>query len=435
METVLSRIPQKDLLAHQEAAAAAAALTTDTTIIGTTDTTITETTTSASDSSAPKTLSVDTTINPNATDMALDSLAAIPDQTAHPVTSDVPKAITTIEHDPTALSASPDSESWLWPIQAGRVVDWDMLRVLWRNILVNHCGVERATNNNPVLLTVPISWSRDDQNNATQILFEYVNTPGIYLLDQPVAALYGAGVTSGLVVDIGHTTTDISPVFENTVIHSATVSIALGGQDIEAYIIKLMKADPAFASSFGHLINIDFARAFIQSAAFLAPMTSTAVLPDIVFAYQGQSIKVGAWRGKVMDVLFNPELINKEVPGLHEAMHLVVSNSCEPEKRLFLWENILLTGGCSLIKGIKERIEAELARLLAASETSSEFQAKDVKWTKLPDYFVEFKDRPCDASFLGGSIAAKLVFTNGGLYVTRSDYDEYGPAVSFLKSG
>ncbi|KAH9275539.1 hypothetical protein BASA83_001821 [Batrachochytrium salamandrivorans] len=391
--------PALDLLAHQEAAAAAAALTTDTTIIGTTDTTITETTTSASDSSAPKTLSVDTTINPNATDMALDSLAAIPDQTAHPVTSDVPKAITTIEHDPTALSASPDSESWLWPIQAGRVVDWDMLRVLWRNILVNHCGVERATNNNPVLLTVPISWSRDDQNNATQILFEYVNTPGIYLLDQPVAALYGAGVTSGLVVDIGHTTTDISPVFENTVIHSATVSIALG------------------------------------VCCVLAPMTSTAVLPDIVFAYQGQSIKVGAWRGKVMDVLFNPELINKEVPGLHEAMHLVVSNSCEPEKRLFLWENILLTGGCSLIKGIKERIEAELARLLAASETSSEFQAKDVKWTKLPDYFVEFKDRPCDASFLGGSIAAKLVFTNGGLYVTRSDYDEYGPAVSFLKSG
>ncbi|KAH6584525.1 hypothetical protein BASA61_007425 [Batrachochytrium salamandrivorans] len=143
-----------------------------------------------------------------------------------------------------------------------------------------------------------------------------------------------------------------------------------------------MKADPA---SHHHVVSyhIDFARACSQSAAFLAPMTATAVLPDIVFAYQGQSVS-------------------------------------------FVY---------SLIKGIKERIEAELARLLAASETSSEFQAKDVKWTKLPDYFVEFKDRPCDASFLGGSIAAKLVFTNGGLYVTRSDYDEYGPAVSFLKSG
>ena len=60
-----------------------------------------------------------------------------------------------------------------------------------------------------MLLTVPVSWSRSDQERATRILFEYINVPGMFLLDQPVAALYGAGVTSGLVVDIGHTTTGI----------------------------------------------------------------------------------------------------------------------------------------------------------------------------------------------------------------------------------
>jgi actin-related protein len=44
-------------------------------------------------------------------------------------------------------------------------------------------------------------------------------------------------------------------------------------------------------------------------------------------------------------------LINKAgVLSLAEAIYLTIS-SCEPDKRNTLWENIMLTGGSSMMKG------------------------------------------------------------------------------------
>eukprot|EP00842_Homolaphlyctis_polyrhiza_P006640 jgi/Hompol1/6978/HPOL_005135-RA len=303
-----------------------------------------------------------------------------------------------------------------------------------RTILVKQCGVQRSKNQHPVLLTVPMSWSRTDQERATQILFEYINAPGIYLLEQPLAALYGIGVVSGLVVDIGHATTDIVAVFDNIVQYSSAVTLPLGGQDIDAYLLQLMQEDAAFVEECGpDQPTLEMARALKESPLFTAPINSQVQLPVAEFEFKGRQIKVGAIRGKAINVLFDPLLTGKDIIGLHEAIQLVISRMFEPEKRLFLWENVLLTGGCSLISGIQSRIERELAPLLSASETSNEFQPKELKWVRIPDYFVSFKDQPCDAAFLGASVTAKLVFSSGGMYISKADYAELGPAAPFLK--
>lgn len=85
--------------------------------------------------------------------------------------------------------------------------------------------------------------------------------------------------------------------------------------------------------------------------------------------------------------------------------------ACDPaEIRNRLWENIVLTGGCSLIPGLQERLQHELTPCLAHSENAGDTQGHDVKFLKIPDYFTVLREgrwQGCKA-WLGGEIVAKV---------------------------
>lgn len=57
---------------------------------------------------------------------------------------------------------------------------------------------------------------------------------------------------------------------------------------------------------------------------------------------------------------------------------------------------------------MKQRLENELTALIAASETSNEFQAKEVRIVGAPEYFVEFRDKGEDIVCAGAGIVAKV---------------------------
>lgn len=99
----------------------------------------------------------------------------------------------------------------------------------------------------------------------------------------------------------------------------------------------------------------------------------------------------------------------------------------EPARRTGFYENVVLAGGCSELRGtfsdmlylvnwhanlgISERLDHEMrAHMFACSETANEYQAKELKYVRVPDYMAFFKDRPSDSAFLGGTIAGKVWF-------------------------
>lgn len=110
-----------------------------------------------------------------------------------------------------------------------------------------------------------------------------------------------------------------------------------------------------------------------------------------------------------VEVLFDPVLAGKPdcIP-LPEAMYLAITSNIDPPSRIVLWEAILLTGGVSNIKGLEARLESEIAPFIAASETSNEFQAKEIKFLNVPEYFTVYKEKRANADYLGSCILAKV---------------------------
>lgn len=62
--------------------------------------------------------------------------------------------------------------------------------------------------------------------------------------------------------------------------------------------------------------------------------------------------------------------------------------------------------------GLQNRIQSAIEDSLTVSENFGEFQVREVKFLKIPDYFPSLKDSIVHAGFLGSEIVAK-VWTRG----------------------
>jgi actin-related protein 9 len=58
-----------------------------------------------------------------------------------------------------------------------------------------------------------------------------------------MAQLYAANALSGIVVDIGHDRTDITPVYEGFMVDEARTATELGIKDCQAYLAQLLRAN------------------------------------------------------------------------------------------------------------------------------------------------------------------------------------------------
>jgi actin-related protein len=250
-------------------------------------------------------------------------------------------------------------------------------------------------------------------------------------------SLYGCGNVTGLVVDIGYGKTEMTPILDCSIQHHALQTIPIGGQDFDEYFHSLLLSDSQFIGEYGETPDIDIARA-LKESDICEVLLDADNLEDkpvrMEVEYHGKKFTVGSERFHVAEPIFDPMLINKVgTLSLTEAIYLAIS-SCEPDKRSVLWENILVTGGSSLMKGLKERIKVELSTYLTYSDNTGEYQVKEAKFLKIPEYFTNLKDRQDLAGFLGASITAKLSFPDPKGFINKVDYNDHGPSVVHTKS-
>jgi centractin len=133
-------------------------------------------------------------------------------------------------------------------------------------------------------------------------------------------------------------------------------------------------------------------------------------LPD------GQAIKIGPEKFRAPEVLFTPERIGIEYPGVQELLVNSI-NRADLDLRRDLFSSIYLAGGSTMFTGFPERLLNELRRL-SAKDTKIRINAPD--------------DRKISC-WLGGSILSSLgAFKH--MWIRKQDYEEEGKRVLHSKT-
>jgi actin-related protein 2 len=78
----------------------------------------------------------------------------------------------------------------------------------------------------------------------------------------------------------------------------------------------------------------------------------------------GKLLKLSGERFEAAEILFRPELIQREQKGVSEMVFQVIQNA-DIDLRPQLYEKIILSGGTSMMLGFAERLQSDLEAMYA----------------------------------------------------------------------
>ncbi|MFX0062763.1 MAG: actin, cytoplasmic 2 [Candidatus Hermodarchaeota archaeon] len=312
------------------------------------------------------------------------------------------------------------------PIEHSLIWDWEALEKIWHYTFFSELRVDPT--NHPVLLM----FSERTLNTSSpwekiaEVMFETFNVPALYITHTSVLSLYATGLSTGLVVDIGDQLMQIVPIYEGFAITHAICHIDLAGYDLTNYLNQLLRMR---GYNFVTPKEREIVRDIKEKLCYVAldpekelmrlrkagGISKQYILPN------GASLALDHERFEVPEVLFNPTLIGRDQPSLHQLIFETIEK-CDSDLRADLLRNIVVVGGSTLFNGLKERLIQELNKListiyLADSRISSNYNlAREIKIFAPPN--------PHHIAWTGGSILGSNILF--GKWVSRQQYINEG---------
>ncbi|KAI9825012.1 MAG: Actin-like protein [Sarea resinae] len=304
-----------------------------------------------------------------------------------------------------------------YPLEHGVVTDWDDMERIWQFVYGEE--LKTLSEEHPVLLTEPPLNPRTNRDTAAQILFETFNVPALYTSIQAVLSLYASGRTTGIVLDAGDGVSHAVPVYEGFAMPSSIRRIDVAGRDVTEHLQTLLrKAGYVFHTS----AEKEVVRCIKEKTSYVAldPKKEEKewaasgagrgtgeggkaveyTLPD------GHKLKISAERFRAPEILFDPEIIGLEYPGVHQLIVDAI-NRTDLDLRKALFTNIVLSGGATLTKGFPDRLLHEVQRLAVKDMRIKIFAPPERKYS----------------TWIGGSILAGLS-TFRKMWVSIDDWHE-----------
>ncbi|MGQ4891890.1 MAG: actin, cytoplasmic 2 [Candidatus Njordarchaeia archaeon] len=303
----------------------------------------------------------------------------------------------------------------IWPLRHGIITDWKAWEKIIHHIFYRELRVNPQEQ--PLLITEAPLTPKENREKMAEILFESFGVPGLYVGTQAILALYSTGKITGLVVDSGDGVTHIVPIQESFLIPHAVKRMNLAGRDITEFLARLLTHKGLYFTSSAEM---EIVRDMKEKLAYLAldfdeEMMKAKTTPKaIAEEYQlpdGSVVELTDERFRAPEILYKPEWIGLEDRPIDEKVWESIMD-CDIHIRPNLYENIILSGGTTMIMNFRERLEKELKEIVPPA-------AKDrIK--------VEAPENRLYSVWMGGAILASLPAFKK-LVVTQKEWREVGP--------
>lgn len=244
-------------------------------------------------------------------------------------------------------------------------------------------------------------------------MFEVYNTPAFHVAFEPLLSLYSAGRVTGTIVSSGDGVTFTAPIFEGSAPHHCILRSDFAGRDLTYYLQHLLyKKGYSFTTS----SELEIVKDIKEEACYILSKRNTKSLaslkPKTFKLPDGTQIQLDQEQYMCPEILFKPDKVFNTGEGLPNMVYNCISN-CDIHTRKELYSYVVLTGGTTFFPGFSERLQKELEAVTPTALTS-------VRVVAMPErkYHV----------WIGGSLQASLTTFNQ-MWITRQEYNEYGPNI------
>ena len=300
------------------------------------------------------------------------------------------------------------------PIEHGVVNNWDDIEKIWKFIFSNGLKVDPVEYN--IMLTETPMNPKENREKMTQIMFESFNAKGLYIASEPVLSLYSLGKYSGISADFGTHISYFVPIFFGCPIPLAVYRLNFAGKDLTEYMMRLLDEN---GQRFSTTAEKEIINNIKEKSCYVALDYEEELKNIREFNYElpdGNKIALKEERIKCPEILFKPNIIGKEGDGIGKTCYDSVQK-CNPDIRKDLYNNIVLSGGTSMFKGLQERFSKEIKNFITDS------MKEEVN--------INASDERKFAVWTGGSILSKSF--SDSIWITKEEYEEYGDLIVHRK--
>ena len=247
-----------------------------------------------------------------------------------------------------------------------------VFKYIYQNLEINNEEIRE----HPILITESLLNPYSNREKIASALFENLSAPAIFFASQPILSLFSTSNTSGVILESGEGVTQSCVVYEGYSIPNSYIRNNYGGRDVTDYFQTLLKKQ---GYSFSTTSEFEIVRKIKEEICFTivgsssnnplsnisnlelgnknkSESSNTYNLPD------GNAIKIGEEKSLAPEILFNPSIIGSEHLSFQE-MIVTSINKVDIDLRKNLFNNILISGGNTLFKGIQEKFHTEIKYL------------------------------------------------------------------------
>ena len=247
------------------------------------------------------------------------------------------------------IGKTPEFIEVIQPLANGVISDDQMTHYMIKEFILKVTGHHLVKPR--IIICVP-SFITDVEKRAVVEAAMSAGSRKAYLIDEPIAALIGAGVNIGkargnMIVDIGGGTTDVAIVSMNGLVTSHSIKVA--GNTLDQAIIRYMQ------TKYKLLIGARTAeRIKIELTNLYDPRE------DITALVKGRNLVSGMPEMVEISEVELFEAVEDEIAEILEAIKLVLEET-PPELVGDIYENgVLLAGGGAMLSGLRKLIERTL---------------------------------------------------------------------------
>ncbi len=249
----------------------------------------------------------------------------------------------------------------VYPLSRGQVMDWNAFYEVLNHIFYNVLRLDMRLY--PVIYSEPILNPPNLREHLAKVFFETYQMPAIAIFPSAVMALVNAGLSTGMVVEIGEGMAHVVPIHEGEVLTYAVNRLPLGGVDVNENLKNfLMQEGINLNYSAQKEILRDIKEKLCYVAEDLNTESQNAYKMNIRRPYtlpDGTVIQVGTSRFMAPEILFTPGMLGYNTMSVTQAIIDSVSKVPLEIKRAML-SNIVLSGGSTKFPGFEKRLEREL---------------------------------------------------------------------------
>eukprot|EP00633_Aureoumbra_lagunensis_P009714 CAMPEP_0197320888 /NCGR_PEP_ID=MMETSP0891-20130614/62165_1 /TAXON_ID=44058 ORGANISM="Aureoumbra lagunensis, Strain CCMP1510" /NCGR_SAMPLE_ID=MMETSP0891 /ASSEMBLY_ACC=CAM_ASM_000534 /LENGTH=649 /DNA_ID=CAMNT_0042812471 /DNA_START=18 /DNA_END=1964 /DNA_ORIENTATION=+ len=274
------------------------------------------------------------------------------------------------------------------PISRGFVTHWDEAEKLWTAAFMQVCQDSKPK---ACLIASGVLQPKATKQKLAELCLDRLGFDAFHIGVSPVLALFGAGYTTGLVLDCGKDASRAVPVYDGFALpHAIIIDPCLGGDALDAATARILETKSlGFKNNDTALIA---GQACKQQVGFVAPPgisvdqitadhipTQKALIPARTLSKSCRELKsdaIDATSGDIIimldprecatigETLFKPQINNSAVesPGLAGIIFKAIS-ATDIDLRKSFYEGVLLVGAGSLLPNTPERLDHELQHL------------------------------------------------------------------------